>query len=342
MIYEPEAHEQVTAYLLERCSLRRAACRAAFRALGVEIATPAGPVETILAGIAKRKQGGIPEAAHWLPALCAEAEDVPHLIALLEHDNGWVRINAAKALAFLNEQRAVEPLSRLLAASKPEAQFGYNGRFFFTQNKHQGNGRFFFTQNKHQGQSEYNDQPPRWRQAFVRALGLLSAREHTSLLVGILWDRGNVLEVQMAAAQSLHELDTPQAVAALKQTESRHPFYSIRLFAREALWRRGLLGSETAQAVPAFETSLAHPVHRTQPQEQYSKPRGIVFIQGDNNMPNDFQIDHWRQTYSTTDSGPTYRMGRNIMRRRIRGRRIAWDAISCCSSLRSRAGGFVR
>ena len=29
-------------------------------------------------------------------------------------------------------------------------------------------------------------------------------------------------------------------------------------------------------------------------------------------MPNDFQIDVWRQTYSTTDSGPTYRLGRNI------------------------------
>ena len=29
-------------------------------------------------------------------------------------------------------------------------------------------------------------------------------------------------------------------------------------------------------------------------------------------MPNDFQIDPWRQTYSTTDSGPTYRLGDNL------------------------------
>lgn len=29
-------------------------------------------------------------------------------------------------------------------------------------------------------------------------------------------------------------------------------------------------------------------------------------------MPNDFQIDIWRQTYSTTDSGPTCRLGRNL------------------------------
>jgi hypothetical protein len=29
-------------------------------------------------------------------------------------------------------------------------------------------------------------------------------------------------------------------------------------------------------------------------------------------MPNDFQIDIWRQTYSTTDSGPTYRLGENL------------------------------
>ena len=29
-------------------------------------------------------------------------------------------------------------------------------------------------------------------------------------------------------------------------------------------------------------------------------------------MPNRFQIDPWRQTYSTTDAGPTYRLGENL------------------------------
>ncbi len=35
----------------------------------------------------------------WLPVLRTELDDIPRLIALLEHDGGWVRINAAKALA---------------------------------------------------------------------------------------------------------------------------------------------------------------------------------------------------------------------------------------------------
>lgn len=47
------------------------------------------------------------------------------------------------------------------------------------------------------------------------------------------------------------------------------------------------------------------------PPHEYG-PRSLVFIKGDNVMPNRFQIDPWRQTYSTTDSGPTYRLGANI------------------------------
>ena len=38
----------------------------------------------------------------------------------------------------------------------------------------------------------------------------------------------------------------------------------------------------------------------------------LVFIKGDNAPPNHFQNDHWRQTYVTTDTGPTYRPGRNL------------------------------
>lgn len=296
MIYEPEAHEQVTAFLLDRCSLRRPALRVAFSSLGIKTEGPATDFDKTIAPVAQRNQGGIPEAAHWLSALCRERTDAPHLIELLEHDNGWVRINAAKALGFMNAREAIEPLARLLSDSKTEAEFGYNGRWFFIQDQHQG-------------QSEYNDPPPRWRQAFTRLLGILGAREHAPLLIRLLWDENNVLEVQMAAAQSLDQLSTPRALEALVRTEREHPFYSIRLFAREALWRRGLLRDQAPKSTPAYP-ALSAPVH---PAKETGAPQAIIFIQGDNNMPNDFQIDHWRQTYSTTDSGPTYRLGRNIM-----------------------------
>lgn len=293
MIYESEAHEQITAFLLDRCSLRRQALRVAFSSLGVKTEGPGSDFDKAITPAARRMQGGVPEAAHWLPALCREPEDIPHLIELLEHNNGWVRINAAKALAFMNAREAVEPLARLLSQSKTEAKFGYNGKWFFTQDKHQG-------------QSEYNDPPPRWRQAFTRVLGILNACEHTPLLIRLLWDDRNVLEVQMAAAQSLDQLNTPKALEALAWVERKHPFYSIRLFAREALWRRGELKEQTPK--PVLPNLKVLPAVRLP-----KRTGGIIFIQGGNNMPNDFQIDHWRQTYSTTDSGPTYRPGRNIM-----------------------------
>ncbi|MHC4740282.1 MAG: HEAT repeat domain-containing protein [Planctomycetota bacterium] len=293
MIYEPEAHEQITAFLLDRCYLRRQALRVAFSSLGVKTEGPGSDFDKTITPAARRMQGGIPEAAHWLPALCREREDVPHLIELLEHNNGWVRINAAKALGFINAREAVRPMARLLSKSKTEAEFGYNGKWFFTQDKHQG-------------QSEYNDPPPRWRQAFTRVLGILNAREHTPLLVRLLWDDRNVLEVQMAAAQSLDQLNTPQTLEELARVEREHPFYSVRLFAREALWRRGVLKDRTPKPVKASPQAVA-------PISPPRHPGGIIFIQGSNNMPNDFQIDHWRQTYSTTDSGPSYRPGRNIM-----------------------------
>ena len=44
----------------------------------------------------------------------------------------------------------------------------------------------------------------------------------------------------------------------------------------------------------------------------------MVFIQGDNNIPNTLgtveQADRWRQTYIVTDSGPEYRPGNNLYR----------------------------
>ena len=62
-----------------------------------------------------------------------------------------MRINAAKALAWLGDRRAIEPLARLLAEAKAEADFGYNGVF---------------------KNEEYDDPAPRWREGLIRAPGL--------------------------------------------------------------------------------------------------------------------------------------------------------------------------
>ena len=283
MLYQPEAYQPITAHLIDRAGLRRAACQAAFAQFGQGDA-PTGP----LAELAKKYAGDVPYAAIWFPTLC-EKQDVPKLIALLDHENGWVRINATKAIMFLGDKRGVAPIAKLLKASKPEATFGYYGEYF---------------NNKTQGHAEYNDKAPRWREAFVRALGRLGASEHIALLTQVLNDDRNVVGVQHAAALALDELGTDKALAALTRLETDHPFYSIRLVAREALWKRGALKLRDSTPLPTFGKKITTPA--------IAKTYPIVFIKGANKMPNRFQIDPWRQTYSTTDSGPTYRIGDNL------------------------------
>ena len=288
LLYQQEAYQPITAYLLEKAGIRRAACDAAFayfRKAGGSGDTPMGKT---LAQLATKYAGDVPYAAIWLPTLCSR-KDIPALIDLLDHDNGWVRINAAKAIMFIGDKRGIAPIAKLLKASKPEATFGYYGEYF---------------NNKTQGHAEYNDPAPRWREAFVRALGRLGAAEHMDMLVKIMRDDRNVLGVRHAVAVALDELGTDEALEVLKQTEANHPFYSIRLVAREALWKRGILTlrEHTPTAAKTPQTAIANT----------GKDYSIVFIKGDNKMPNCFQIDPWRQTYSTTDSGPTYRIGDNL------------------------------
>ena len=299
MLYEPEACHEITAYLLDVAGLRREVCEIALEAVGAP-----GPISglrsletgerTGLLTLAKSAPGGTSLGATWLAALCRSEDCVPRLVELLSHANGWVRINAAKALAFVGDASAAKPIGELLAASKPEAEHGYFGGFLYKKKK--------------QGQDEYNAPTPCWRESFVQALGLLKSKEHVPLLAKLLADELSVLDVRYAAVVALDNIGTPEALAAIIRAEANHPFHSVRLYAREALWRRGLLegrrGADRAFTAPRVQAgkSAASP----------TPPTGFVYIKGHNSMPNDFQIDHWRQTYSTTDSGPTYRLGTNL------------------------------
>jgi len=259
-------------------------------------------------------------------------DDLPRLAALLQHDNGWVRIYAAKALAWLRDRRAIEPLVNALAEAKSEADFGYSGRF---------------------KDEEYNDPCPRWREAIVRALGQLGAVEHTPQIIAVLNDERSVLEVRHAAAQALDELGDPAALAALQDAALRHPFLSVRHVARDAVQRRGPDRSSASgrPAVvrgspdPAPGSTARSPASRRPPVSGFgevgrpapnarrapnaaSHPAfwppadfdALVFIKGNNNIPNTLgtveQADRWRQTYIVTDSGPAYRPGDNLYRLR--------------------------
>ena len=283
-LYEPEVGHRLSRCLLEQTGLRQEACEVAMTQLGQPRRVPC-PDDSL------QWPEFLPyRTASCLPTVCTEKEDVPRLLALLSHEEGWVRLNAAKTLAWIGDKSAVEPIVALLKRTPPEAAFGYNGTF---------------------KNEEYDDPAPRWREGLVRALGLLGANEHTDLIVGILNDENSVPEVRHAAAEALDDLGTPKALAALTKAAESHSVYSVRHIARDALRRRGLAVPSEAEAAASEEPPATSTVDRG-----LAEVEGLVFIQGSNNIPNTIgtveQADRWRATYAVTDSGPAYRPGRNL------------------------------
>lgn len=284
VLYEPEVGHLLTRWLMEHSGLRQQACEHAFQRLGQPRRVPKpddGPAWS---------EFPPDRIASWLPAVCTEAEDLPRLVALLEHENGWVRLNAAKAMAWLGDRRAIEPIARVLKAAKAEADYGYSGVF---------------------KDEEYNDPSPRSREGLIRALGILGAHEHTDLLIRILNDERSVVDTRRAAADALDDLGNEEALTALTAAAIDHSFHSIRHVARDALWTRGIDPARELREPEESPALLPQPISDSpQPLE------AIVFLKGDNNLPNTIgtveQADRWRQTYAVTDSGPVYRAGTNL------------------------------
>lgn len=300
MFYEIEADQLITAYLLEKGGMRQAACDAAFESAAhtdrwVQQKKDSFDVEgkngeELFAELSIRLLGDVPYAAAWFPAFCRE-NDVDRLIPLLEHESGWIRINACKALMFIGADEAVEPIAKLLRESHPEAEYGFSGAL------------------EH---AEYNDPTPRWREAYVRAIGRLGARQHAGLLTDIIQDDRNVLDIHYAAAFALEEIGSRKAIDALKRVEAEHPLHSVRLIAREALWKRGIEATKRDTAAKMTPSNVVDESTQSAP----GKPEALVFIKGNNKVRSDFNgqagVDPWRQTYTVSNSGPSMRIGRNL------------------------------
>ena len=291
MLYQPEVGHLVTRHLMERSGLRQEACEHAMVLLGQPRRVPAPDGDQLeWSAFAPYRM------ASWLPAVCTEKEDVPRLIALLEHDEGFVRINAAKTLAWIGDPRAVEPLGRLLAEAKAEADFGYSGTF---------------------KDEEYNDPAPRWREGLVRALGLLGAHDRTDGIVEILNDPRSVLGVRHAAASALVDLGNERALQALATAAVEHSFQSVRHVARDGLRIHGrTIAGANLIAEGRDEPRMSDLADIKATPDSLSDIEALVFIKGSNNIPNTIgtveQADRWRATYVVTDSGPEYRPGRNL------------------------------
>jgi len=292
-LYEPEVAHLLTRHLMELAGFRQEAAEQAFEQLGQKRRVPAPAGELAWSRL----------PAYWIsswpPCVCTEREDLPRLLALLDHPEGWVRLNAAKTIAWLGDPAAVEPLAAKLAGAKAEADYGYSGTF---------------------KDEEYNDPAPRWREGLIRALGLLGAHDHTELLASILNDERSVAEIRLAAAQALADLGNERALAALHRAATEHPIYCVRHAARDALQERGIAvdapkNKASESAGTAAETACPDitPAESTAGLEDVP---ALVFIKGSNDIPNTKgtveQADRWRQTYAVTDSGPAYRPGRNL------------------------------
>lgn len=299
VFYEIEVDQILTSHLLDKAQMKDDVCRIAF--LAVEDSEKwlskrnlghvwvNNTVDNKIEQLACRSFGDVPDVGLWFPAFCNDRKYVPQLIELLTHNSGWIRINAAKALMFIGDDRAIEPIAKLLKASSPEALWGYSGVL------------------EH---AEYDDPAPRWREAFIRALGRLGAVQYDSLLISIVEDQRNVLDMRHAAAIALDELGTKSAIEALERADLEHPFHSVRMIAREAIWRRGIQQKprKTPEAIQLIKDSSFE-----KPRKDFQK---YVFIKGSNTVRSDFNgqagVDPWRQTYSITNSGPAMRVGRNL------------------------------
>ncbi|MDR1924857.1 MAG: HEAT repeat domain-containing protein [Planctomycetaceae bacterium] len=223
--------------------------------------------------------------------LCRDSNVVPRIIPLLDHSNRWVRINAAKTLLFIGDKRAIPAIRERLAASKRDGDYGE-----FAPPPYNSSA---------QGQDEYNSPTPRDREALIMALGGFRDVESVTLLAKLLNDDKNSLGIRHRAALALDQIGTREAMSVLQVAERDHPFHSVRMAARESLWRRGV------ESLARLAVPVVSPVVKSD--EIPQKATRFVFIKGavvPENNP--FQMDSWRQAYATTDSGPTYRTGRNL------------------------------
>ena len=280
LLYQQEVGHLLTQHLLNSAGMRQDACEHAFSVLGQPRRTKSSEAQQWSNYPAHR-------ISSWLPAVCTEREDIPRLLALLAHENRWVRLNAAKTLGWIGDECAAKPIADLLANARSEADYGFSGTF---------------------KDEEFNDPAPRWREGLLRALGQLGDDQHTDLIVKVLNDEDAVLEVRHAAADALVEMGSEKAIAALNTAAKSHAFASVRHIARDALPTRKLELPE--------QSPTQHPVPKKATLPTSELPKAVVFIKGSNDIPNTKgtveQADRWRQTYVVTDSGPVYRPGRNL------------------------------
>ena len=307
-VYRTEPWESISAWLLDKAGLRQAVVDTAFHALGLDREVPVNlssrrELIRVVEGLAETNDAiHTPFASKVLLSSCRAKEDIPLVIELLGHKSHWVRINAAKTLMKMDAKEAVGPLCRLLETAKDDADYGYCGNF--AEKDWASAGISVYDKDWYRGYDEYNDPTPRYKEAFLRALGRLGDDRCAALLVRYLNNDRNTMEIQSAAVYALAELATPGALDALRHAEASHPFHNVRLVARESLQQHNIPHKPRARRAKSAPVATTAVVDRT--------PEALVFIKGPKETPNAWFFSPTLQAYNQTDEGPTYRVGYNI------------------------------
>ena len=307
VMYEEEPWAMLYGYILEQAGVREQAVDAAFTALGVsgrdlpESFELKSDFMKLMQRNLKKHVSARPPFAGLLLMLAADTKDISDLLPLLDHDAGWIKIDVARALMVLEATEAVEPLIQALESAQDDADFGYGMDF-----RRFGSNYRIQERLPGAGYDEFNDPSPRYKEAYVRALGRLGGNKAVPILIDYLNNDRNALEIQVAAEIALDEVGTPAALKALKTAEANHPVAVVQVMAREALWRHEVVQKQIPD--PVKQTFIKQlPVPEGLPEE-------LVFIKGEREPGNNEQFSKDMTAYSTTDGGPTYRFGKNVFR----------------------------
>jgi HEAT repeat protein len=289
IVYVPEPYPMMVAYLLEKAGLRQDVLDLWLATLGVDRAIP----DDLPRREALAKLAGFHGPARWhsviLPALAAKASDAAAMLSLLDHKANYVRISAAKALIALDHRSSAEAIAGRLAELPDDVEHGYVGRF---------------------QTEEFNVASGRYKEAYIRALGKLGGSDaHVKLLARLCLSERNNLDIRHAAALALAEVGSEAALEALRQVDRDHEYHSVRLIAREAIHQAGL--APLRRDIPAPPQPIT---------QRWTVPQGpedieaVVLLRGEHNPGNMKSIPNTLQAYTTTDAGPTTRLGRDVYR----------------------------
>jgi len=305
VVYEEEPWSMIFGWLLDQADVREEVVEASFTALGSRRHKLSRSFDLKHEFLQQAERNLDQDMSRYTPyadlflVSTAREKDITSLIKLLEHPSGWVKISAARILMLLNAEKAVTPLIRELETADDDADYGYDMNFSRFKNN-------FVNETKlpGAGYDEYNDPSPRFKEAYLRALGRIASTNAEPVLIEYMNNDRNALEIQYAAALALDDLGTPGALEALKEAEASHPVAVVQIAAREALWRRQI----EQKQVPSIEKIA--PVKALPVPE--GLPKELVFIKGEHEPGNNEQVSKDMTAYSTTDGGPTHRLGRNI------------------------------